>query len=397
MKILFLGYAVNQQLNYKLSGRSDAGNKFELGILKELNSNVEKLDVITIYPIAAFPKDKAAYKKGKYIDIGYGLKSYRVGFCNIPFIKQITQILTVYKHASEIIENNEDTIVVPFNMYPQTGLPAIFLKKKYDCRVVPILADLPIDDNYNRQGIGKVVRFIFNSITAWTIKQMDEVIVLNKYAHDVFAPQSDYIVVDGGLEPQGNILENPKTNFSDGKKHIVYTGSLAEYSGIVEMVKAMDLVHDEDIVLDIYGGGGMEKWIAERAGGNVCFHGRVSNSDAIGAQRAAWLLVNPRRIEDEIAKVTFPSKIFEYMYSGTPALSTRLNGFTPEYEDKLFFAENNKPETLARAVASIAALPERELLSRAQRAKKYVESKKNWAYQVRRILSFLNGAKMETV
>ena len=45
---------------------------------------------------------------------------------------------------------------------------------------------------------------------------------------------------------------------------------------------------------------------------------------------------NVRRVvNDPIAQVTFPSKTFEYLLSGTPVLSTRLNGYTHEYDEAI--------------------------------------------------------------
>lgn len=387
--VVFLGYAVHPDINQGLSGKSVAGNKMELSILRELKRNGIHTDNVTVYPVAAFPHDRLIFVRRQKMDIGDGMYTDRIGFCNIPGIKQITQICSVYKCAKKIVIKHPDAIIMPFNMYPQVGVPAVVLKKRFGCRLVPILADLPIDDNYQRRGISKLVRKVFNNVTMWCIRKADDVIVLNKHARDVYAPKKKYIVVDGGIDiPQIKDNDHPITP-GDGQKHILYTGSLAEYSGIAEMVKAMRYIDNPHIVLDIYGSGTLKEWICGLNEKNVCYHGTVDNETVMTLQRNAWLLVNPRPVDDEIAKVTFPSKIFEYMLSGTPVLATRLNGFTSEYYDKLFLAEDNRPETLAKHIMEIDRMPEKELLDIAKKAKEFIAKRKTWEYQGRRIANFL--------
>lgn len=395
MEILFLGYAVAPEENRKLSGKSEAGNKMELSILYQLKKRVDELNVITVYPLAPFPLDKNLVVKYKRIGLGNGIKSQRVSFINVPIIKQITQMISVYQASSKIVKNKEHTIVVAFNMYPQVGVPAILLKRKYNCRIIPFLADLPIDDNYQRKGISRIVHNIFYHITKKSILDVKEVVVLNKHARDIFAPKSRYLVIDGGYDPtlypelQGNSFSKE----DDGIKHLVYTGSLAEYSGIMNLISAMKMVKNKNIVLDIYGSGNLQKYMESLNMQNVKYHGMADNKKIISIQRNSWLLVNPRPVEDEIAKVTFPSKIFEYMLSGTPVLTTRLNGFSDEYKDKIFFAEDNRPETLAFWINYIDTLSKEYLVQIADMAKTFIENKKTWEIQIKRLIKFLEDGE----
>ena len=392
MKVLFLGYAVSSETNKNLTGKSEAGNKMELSILYHLNKMVDQLDVITVYPIAPFPKDSLLIVRDEKIELGNDICSNRVGFFNIPIIKQITQTISVYNAAAKITKRNKNVIVMSFNMYPQVGVPAVLLKKKYGCKVVPFLADLPIDDNYQRKSISKWIRKVFNNITKKCILNASDVIVLNKHARDVFAPKSRYLIVDGGFEPALYPADAGSEKSGDVglEKHIVYTGSLAEYSGIMNLISSMKLIKNENIVLDIYGSGNLESVVKKVDYKNVHYHGSVAHEKILAIQRNAWLLINPRPIDDEIAMVTFPSKIFEYMVSGTPVLTTRLNGFSDEYEGKLFFADDNEPETLACCINRLDLMTAEELKEVSQKARDFVLEHKTWEKQMERVCQFLN-------
>lgn len=386
MKILFLGYAVHPKTEANLSGISIAGNKMQANILYCLKREVEEVKVITVYPIAAWPREKILYIKGETRDIGEGVVTYRVPFLNIPLIKQVTQILSVYKAASQYIKKNKDTVVVCYNMYPQVGTPAVWLKH-FGCKVIPILADLPIDCNYQNKGFGKRIRDAFDNQTKRNIRKADRVIVLNKNARDIYAPEKDYLVMDGGVNLSeynaGEKIEKKKC------KNIVYGGSLFEYSGVRQLIDAMDLVEDKSIELHIYGDGLLRDYAEKSSNPQVFYHGKISNQRMLQEQKKAWLLVNPRPIEDPIAQVTFPSKIFEYLMSGTPVLATRLNGFTEEYQDKMFLARDNSSRELAYWINIIAKMREEELQQVADKARRFVINERTWDVQIKKMVSFI--------
>ena len=136
---------------------------------------------------------------------------------------------------------------------------------------------------------------------------------------------------------------------------MLFCGALTEYNGILNLIDAMEYLHDEDIVLDIYGGGYLEDRVTEASKKNpkIRYHGRVSNQEVMQKQREAWLLINPSIVDAPIDQVTFTSKTFEYLLSGTPVLSTRLNGYGEEYEDHMYWIEDLSANALANTIGSI--------------------------------------------
>ncbi len=385
MKIIFLGYAVSKKEAGQCSGVSVAGNNMQLGLLEALEPLCDELKAVTIYPVSAWPKDaKRRYKK-ETIDLGF-MESTRVGFRNLPVIKQRQQGRHAYRECLSYLRENPDAVLVTFNMYPQTGYAANKLRKQ-GYKVVPLLADLPIDDNYNRRGISKLVMNSFFRKTARYISRVDRVIALNKHAAEVYAPNAEYMVMDGAVAKSSIEPISPRNNTI---KNIVYGGSLNDYSGIKELIEAMRLVKNKEVVLEIYGSGDAAEYIKQKACSTIRFGGKILPEEMRKVQRNAWVLVNPRNPEDPIAQVTFPSKTFEYMISGRPTLSTRLNGFTEEYEDKLYFADSNEPHILAIAIDKVAAMSEKELDDTAKRAYEFVVNERTWDVQAKRIVEFLS-------
>lgn len=393
MNIIFLGYCVSKNTAENLSGISIAANKMQLNLLSNIKPYVRNLDITTVYPVAAFPVDKKLIYRKESIEVSDCLKVERIPFLNIPVLKQLNQILANYKSVKRLVKKHKDAILLTFNMYPQIGVPAAWIKKKYGNRIVTLLADLPIDDNYVRRGFSKWIYQLFNIITVDSLKLVDDAIVLNRKAWEVYTPQANYLVMEGGYNADSYYAEKMEIR---ERKNIVYSGSLNEYSGVHELIEAMDYVEDINIELDIYGDGYLRDYVKNRCNDRIHYYGMIPNKEMIEVQRNAWALISPRPVEDPIAMVTFPSKIFEYMTSGTPVISTRLNGFLPEYEGLLMFAESNEPRELAKCIMKMAEHSYTDMLEMAKRAREFIIENKSWEVQAKRIIDFIEKQAEES-
>ena len=389
-KLIFLGYVVDLKETKKYSGISIAGNKMQWNVLKELAES-GKLDIecLTVSPMAAFPKEKKIRQK-KETSVLFGcVRQTKIPYSNFPIFKQFSQINAMYKTAAAILKKNPDAILFGFNQFPQVGIPMRKLKKKFPlCKTVSLLADLPFDDKTDRKGFSKWLRARFDRSTWKSIAACERFIVLNDYVGKHYVQGKPYVVVDGGVDEQD---VTPYTPIEKAKKNILFCGALTEYNGILELLQAMELVRDSEITLDVYGGGYLEEYVVQfaKAHANVVYHGRVENKEVMQKQREAWLLINPRRVDDLIAKVTFPSKTFEYMLSGTPILTTRLNGYGAEYQDKMFFIEKDDAQGIADAISEMVNKKKEDLSSMTRMAHEFIVRERSWNKQVKTIMEFL--------
>ena len=297
----------------------------------------------------------------------------------------------MYRTAKRIIRDTEAETIFCFNLFPQIGIPMRWLKKKNPkLDTVCLLADLPIDDKTDRKGVSTWLRSFFEKSTWKSMKICDRYIVLNKHVIDKYLPSKEYIVIDGGVDEVD--IEKYNMPVQKGNEHnILYCGALTEYNGILNLIEAMEILSKKDIILDIYGSGYLENIVKNAALKNpqIRFHGRVSNQEVMQKQKEAWLLINPRVVNDPIAQVTFPSKTFEYLLSGTPVLSTRLNGYTHEYDEAMIYLENDSPENIALAIEKISSYSANKLEKIADQGKKLVVECRNWEVQSSKILDFL--------
>ena len=389
MRIIFIGYAVPQSDAVLYSGLSIAGNKMQNGFLSGLMEYDLDIKCLTIAPLAPFPKDRNFFfKKTKRI-LDSGLQVTLTPYINLPVLKQFTQTLFILIELLKLCKKEEIDVIITFNTFPQVGLPALLISNIRKVKFIPFVADLPIDDAISRKFFSRLARKLFDRLATFALNHCQKLIVLNKYAAEKYAAGKEYMVLDGGIQDSDL---NRYCKLGTDIKNIVYTGALTNYSGIKNLIAAVNEIRNFEIYLDIYGSGDLEDEISKIALNNkrVRFFGKMPHEYVLNQQSNAWLLVNPRSVSDSIGKVTFPSKIFEYLMSGTPVLSTKLNCFSDEYKDIMFFCENNDPQTIANAIIKIMRTNPNQLREISQKAYFFVLKEKRWGAHANNVIKFIS-------
>lgn len=387
-KIVFLGYVVSPE---HLTN-SIAGNKMQWNLLRQLSKiNGTSLSCVSVTPTSSFPHSKKLFYRYQVEQLLGNVTNHRISFCNIPILKQLSQIISVYRMAKKAVRETEADALLCFNLFPQIGIPMRWLKRKYPhLKTFCLLADLPIDDNPHRNFFSRMLRAAFDSSTLKSMKICDYYIALNEVAMKEYLPDKPYLIVDGGINPDE--FENVPIGWPGKEKNIVYTGALVDYSGIMNLIKAMEFVEDQSVVLDIYGSGILETEIQRGAANSekIRWHGSVDNETAIKVQQSAWLLANPRPVGSKIAKATFPSKIFEYLMSERPVMTTRLNGFSKDYDSLLYWIEGEAPEDIASCINKICKESDETISARAKEARQYLLKNKTWEINAIKVNRFIS-------
>ena len=70
-------------------------------------------------------------------------------------------------------------------------------------------------------------------------------------------------------------------------------------------------------------------------------------------------------------------------------MSTRLNGFTEDYDELLFWIDDSSPETLANKINEIDLLSNNDLEAVADSARKYLLNNKTWKMNAQKVHDYL--------
>lgn len=174
---------------------------------------------------------------------------------------------------------------------------------------------------------------------------------------------------------------------------IMYAGSLMYRYGIMNLVNAVRAIEDEDIRLLVFGDGEAKEEIIDisEEDNRICYKGSVSHGEILCEERKASLLVNPRPVEDEYVKYSFPSKNMEYMASGTPVLLTNIPSLPEEYKEYVYLASNGSEEELNKQIISIKRSDDKASVSKKSLlARKFILENKNQYVQAEKLVDFLN-------
>ena len=210
-----------------------------------------------------------------------------------------------------------------------------------------------------------------------------------------FAPGRPALVIDGigrfesHAESVGKYRVQPT---------VVYAGSLRTSYGVDRLVEAVSDLTDPPAKLEVYGNGELAGWVSEVAAEQTRIEGPrlLSRDDLMTAYRSADLLVQPRPTNQSFVRYSFPSKIIEYMASGTPVLTTRLVSMTDEYTPYVYWIDDDSSAGIRKAIRDVLRLPEEERMDKGRRAAEFIRATRSSEAQGGRILSFLQGIDQKT-
>lgn len=159
----------------------------------------------------------------------------------------------------------------------------------------------------------------------------------------------------------------------------------------MDAVKAFTLIPDKDILFWICGFGDSENDIKEFAKKDkrIIYMRTLPRKEVLKLQKQASILLNPRHSSEEFTKYSFPSKTMEYLASETPTLMCKLESIPSEYNDHLFFIEDETVEGYRKALQFLLDSDKHYLESFGKEAGQFILANKTPVIQTKKIIDFL--------
>ena len=383
MDVLFVGYFYSPEQESEIIYNSKktvqfAANKFQMNLLDGLKSNLDEksnLDAFSLLPVGSFPLNnrKLIYKSSTLV-----INNVRVifsSFINLPVLKNCIRKYNLKKYIKNYIcSDKSEKIIVTYSVNNEIMKTVLRFRKIKNLKTHIIVPDLPppygITKNYFKSlniFIGnRKIRTLskFDSFTFLTEHMMSAVPFSNK----------PFCVVEGMIDVK-DITNVNTISYKKKKKAILYTGTIEREFGLEKLVTEFMKNPHLNIELWICGEGSYKNELTKiiRNDNRIIFYGQLSNQKAMELQRIAYILINPRS-NDEYTKYSFPSKIFEYLKSGTIILSQKLEGIPKEYYSYLFVYDENEINNMVEQIESIMEYSYFYLDN-------FVKNAKNWAFR----------------
>lgn len=403
MNILYLGHFFPQRLIENINSDSKgkigfSNHNFEMSILtglsKQQNLNVS---AITIPSVFSFPYNnrKLFTPREKFTYKGINVKS--LGFCNLPVIKEYLGILLgAFQIIKEFKKYPKSTINIIINTPSKRWLNAIriarlFTKRKLTQTV--IVPDIPalVSSMDATNPIKRRILYHQNQSIMVQTSHCDGLVVLTGAMMNWFSPRPPHIVMEGIIATDKVDIYNSEIPNENTKEIILYSGTLRRIFGVMNLVKAFNLIPDMDVELWICGSGEAAEEIEHlsKQDSRIKFFGLVDSAKAIDLQHKATILVNPRTSEGEFTKYSFPSKTMEYLLAGKSVIINRLPGIPQEYYDYVFTPKDESVGALAECIIEVMKMNPDIRCRKSHEGQNFVMSHKNAIVQTMRIIELI--------
>lgn len=391
--LLYIGFAVDKETQNKSPYVSVAGNKFQLGILEGLKANFN-LKIFSILPTATWPTGNCIQKK-RIVDEN-GMKLELIPFINIRIFKELSLMATNFVEVLRYCLKNREKVIITYNGEAYYTIPIRILKKFFKFKYICMMVDPPLyEGTTNRSGY--IWKFLYQlKALAYkkAVKVSDGIIILNKGVLNQWdLHEKKAILIEGGVNICDFQFDEDQMNaerFDNNYFNIVFSGVLHEHSGILSFVKIFKEYNNPKVRLYIFGDGvfkeAIEREIANSE--NIFMCGTRTNAEILKIQKSADLLICPNEIEHPINQGAFPSKLLEYMMSGTPVIATRLKCLDKEYLQHLFVYDGSY-EQFSAQIAVIIGMLQEERDEFGKLAREFIEQNKTWTMQAKKIERWL--------
>lgn len=275
---------------------------------------------------------------------------------------------------------------------------ALLVAKVLHIKNVAIVTDIPdFMKEYTlekKSFLSRVTSKFYTNSCNFLLNRYDYYILLTEQMNEVINfSKKPYIVIEGLVDYQMKNTMN-LLDFKYNEKIVIYAGALYEKYGVKKLIEAFMNLKDSDVKLWLYGAGELEDYVkeCEKEDYRIKYFGILPNELIVKEQLKASLLVNPRPSYEDFTKYSFPSKNMEYMVSGTPVLTTPLQGMPSVYNDYVYLFEDESIVGITRTLENILGKKREELHEKGARAKEFTLSEKNHQVQASKII-FLIKAK----
>jgi len=294
---------------------SEAGMQVQLEIIRLLNEkSTEKVDVISLNPLSAFPNGKLFNRFEK------NEMAYFLPFINIPILKHITFSACLLWFLFKLAPNK----IIIYNSYFFQNI-ALSIYKAFHSKVK--IALLIQDVLSVGTGLQSVQKYLDRKSLRW-LSFCDLVVPISRHIVPDFDINVPSVVVQGGVTKR--ILDHfPAMEIVKPKiRRVVFAGSLEPHNGVHLLVDQWD-AQGIQTDLHIFGKGSLKERVMNSARTNprIHYHGVAPHSEVQQyISESMFILILRFELGIE-TKYFFPSKFWEAIASNSHIICNQFDSF----------------------------------------------------------------------
>lgn len=411
MNLFFMGLIYPKEDYFIIASKCKTGmqtqvDNFQKLVIEALEKSpiVGDLFVCNSLPVGNFPR----HFRDLFLPaiVNGNIKS--VGCLNLPYFKQRMREKHAYEELMKWLQKspfNRDVML--YSLYLPYMKAAVRAKESCpDLKLGIIVPDIPTDLGLSsgRRGLMLYLEQRMARKSVALCAYFDYFILLTRQMENVLPMRMDAkcAVVEGiapselKLPPETLVQKTyRKYGIPTHNPCVVYTGTLQEELGVLDVIEAFDDPRLAHVNLVIAGGGTLADTVQAACGRrpNAYYTGFIEREEAINLQMGASVLINPRKNTGKFTAYSFPSKTMEYMLSGKPVICYKLDGIPREYDEHLYYIHHERQ--IAPMILELLHADPKALSLHGINARYFVLNNKNADAQVAKMLRVYQSAYLE--
>lgn len=394
MAVLFISSLSPDRDEYLNIALNRSGNNVLLGIAERLFQVLgDDVEFLCTPCVPSYPKGPF-YIKAKVDQLDNGAKLKFLRTLNLKIIKSKLWALDSAAYIKKWSKKhaNEERKVLIYNTYHPSVEEIYKACRQTSSELYAILYDLGLPPA--RLGLNKITMLgyrIAEKIAHKYIPLLDGRIVINESIVRDYAPDKDFLLVDGGINKHVQELLFPLKESENDKLTCVCAGMLWDQNGTKLILETLAKYPHLDVNI-LFAGKGIDVpqiMEAEKKDERIKYLGMLSLRKLFSVYEHADVLFNLRMEED--VDYHFPSKLLEILATGKHVVSTPVAHAERDYGSYATIIHNRTPEGLKTALEAIITADRFELYQKGLRAREFMLKNRNWNVQTDRILEYMSA------
>lgn len=379
-KIFLLGFTIPDDMAKRMfeldPNPATQTHSFGWSLTRALSTH-NQLTLISSIPIQNYPLANKIFFGGGKFSVE-NISGFYVPFINLLIFKHLTRLISTFFILIYLYKVSKPQAIFIHGVHSPYLLLAALLSS-FDIKTAVIVTDPPGVIKKTDSFLARYLKNLDAKLVKYLLNKSGLVVSLSpKLLLDLDKPKFKLTFpgfLNKNFKKHIDISINRGKRKKNNKFRIVYAGGLHKEYGVRNLVDAvLTLNKNLEIELLLFGKGNELNYIKEVSSidSRIIYGGFVNNAQVALELTHANLLINPRPTDLEFASLSFPSKLIEYMYSGTPILTTRIQSIPDNFKDCFFFIDDESIEGIQKSILTTFNLTEDERKIKSEHAKNTV-------------------------